>query len=391
LFSFSFLVGVGCLQGILLALYLATKKGVSRMLALYLTLIATNMGVSFYIDSGLFEPSMSFIPMWRSVNTYLLFGPLVTYFVILSIYPQHRRKWIDYFHYLPFVVMSCLSLTAIYSHELPFSQYMNAPLLSIANEPLSERFDLSYLLPASHFVSYLIFSTWHVFKFWLKNRNNKINEQLSWLIGVLAISYFMMLSIFTVLIISIISGQTHSPDTFAIANLSTVILFFALTYLLIQCGHPVTVAANDKEGVGKRPHDPSSQKEMSKKELSYEQKQQLNELDSLMLKEKLYLNTQLTQLDLANTLAVTRHQLSLLLKEHHTGNFYELINQYRVSAVIEAMKTNPAKDSLITIAYASGFNSKSTFNQVFKKHTGQTPGSYRKGIKQMEQAERLSC
>jgi len=363
-----------------LALYLVTKSGVSRILALYLALVAINMGVSFYIDSGFFEPSMSFISVWRSVNTYLLLGPLITIFTLRTIYPQRKNRWFDCLHFMPFLVMASLSLMIMYNNELPFLQFMSAPLLQVAKQPLSDRFGLSYLLPATHFMGYLFYSTWHVFRFFLHNNSHKIGLQVSWNIGVLAISYLMMISIFVVLIFSIISGKAQTTDTFAIANFSTVVMFFVLTYLLIQCGHPVAMATDNKEAADESFNDPVIPKEMLKHELSHEQKQQLNELDSLMLKDKLYLNTQLTQLDLANALALTRHQLSLLLKEHHTGNFYELINHYRVSAVIAAMKTNPATDSLITIAYASGFNSKSTFNQVFKKKIGQTPSQYRKAL-----------
>ena len=58
LFSFSNLVALGCIQGGIISLYLFHKVGVSRILAIYLALLAMNMCVSFYIDSGLFDSSM---------------------------------------------------------------------------------------------------------------------------------------------------------------------------------------------------------------------------------------------------------------------------------------------------------------------------------------------
>ncbi|PAJ72978.1 hypothetical protein CJF42_18385 [Pseudoalteromonas sp. NBT06-2] len=56
------------------------------------------------------------------------------------------------------------------------------------------------------------------------------------------------------------------------------------------------------------------------------------------------------------------------------------MNHYRIAAVVEAIKTRPVTDNLVTIAYDCGFNSKSSFNQIFKKHYHQTPSQFRKSI-----------
>jgi AraC-like DNA-binding protein len=60
-------------------------------------------------------------------------------------------------------------------------------------------------------------------------------------------------------------------------------------------------------------------------------------------------------------------------------SFYEYVNCYRVSEAKALLSDASRKDHKIaSIAYDAGFNSLSSFNDVFKKMTGQTPSQYRK-------------
>jgi AraC-like DNA-binding protein len=57
------------------------------------------------------------------------------------------------------------------------------------------------------------------------------------------------------------------------------------------------------------------------------------------------------------------------------------VNRYRVEEVKRKLAEGESeKFNLIAIAFDSGFNSKSAFNTIFKKHTGVTPSAYRKQI-----------
>ena len=60
-------------------------------------------------------------------------------------------------------------------------------------------------------------------------------------------------------------------------------------------------------------------------------------------------------------------------------SFYDCINQYRVEEA-KLLLIDPSKSAhkIASIAFDAGFNSISTFNDVFKKITGQTPSQYRK-------------
>ncbi len=107
----------------------------------------------------------------------------------------------------------------------------------------------------------------------------------------------------------------------------------------------------------------------------------VNKIRKYMVIEKPYLNRELTIYDLSDQLKIPRHILSELINEHMGKNFYHLINDYRVNEVKERMKREDLKQlTILAIAFDSGFNSKSSFNTIFKEKTGQTPSEYLKTL-----------
>jgi AraC-like DNA-binding protein len=93
--------------------------------------------------------------------------------------------------------------------------------------------------------------------------------------------------------------------------------------------------------------------------------------------EKPYLNRELTIYDLSRQLKIPRHFLSEVINEHMGVNFYQMVNEYRVEEVKRRMADPAYKHlTILAIALDSGFNSKSSFNTIFKEKTGQTPSAY---------------
>jgi len=98
-----------------------------------------------------------------------------------------------------------------------------------------------------------------------------------------------------------------------------------------------------------------------------------------MISEKPYLDADLNITDLANSLKMSRSQLSETINLGFGKNFNDFINTYRVDAVKDMLSKNAQRKlSLLGIAYECGFNSKATFNRVFKKITGNSPTDYLK-------------
>jgi AraC-like DNA-binding protein len=106
----------------------------------------------------------------------------------------------------------------------------------------------------------------------------------------------------------------------------------------------------------------------------------LGRLDELMEEEKLYTDYELTLPKLSTELMITPHQLSKILNSERKINFRGLLNSYRVKESMKQMAEYPDR-TILDIALASGVNSKSSFNSVFLKSTGQTPTDYRESLK----------
>ncbi len=108
-----------------------------------------------------------------------------------------------------------------------------------------------------------------------------------------------------------------------------------------------------------------------------EAKQILEKLISFMQKEKPYLESKLTLKQLADKISVQPHRLSNIINEHLHKNFFDFINEYRVEEVKKQLSVNK-NYTLLGIAYECGFNSKSSFNRIFRNFTGVTPSEYQK-------------
>jgi AraC-like DNA-binding protein len=107
----------------------------------------------------------------------------------------------------------------------------------------------------------------------------------------------------------------------------------------------------------------------------------LARLETYLQDKKPYLNSELTIYNLSSELDISRHHLTQVINEKLNKNFYTLINDYRLEEVKKRLE-NPEYQNytLLAIAYDAGFNSKSTFNDFFKKSTGMTPSQYKKNL-----------
>ncbi len=103
------------------------------------------------------------------------------------------------------------------------------------------------------------------------------------------------------------------------------------------------------------------------------------QLLKLIKEEKPFLDPDLSAVKLAESLGISKKHLSQVINQQFHLNFKNFINKYRVE---EAKKKllDPREQQFVIfkIALDVGFNSKSVFNEAFKKFTGMSPSEYRK-------------
>jgi YesN/AraC family two-component response regulator len=120
-------------------------------------------------------------------------------------------------------------------------------------------------------------------------------------------------------------------------------------------------------------------KKYEKSGLSEEKAREI--LDALLLmmeQQRPYRDSEITLTQLASRLSFSPHNLSEVINTRLKKNFFDFMNEYRVAEVKKYL-LDPTRSHLkiLSIAMDAGFNSKSSFNTIFKKQTGVTPSEFR--------------
>lgn len=97
-------------------------------------------------------------------------------------------------------------------------------------------------------------------------------------------------------------------------------------------------------------------------------------LEKLMQEEKSYRDPEFSLTQLAKALQTNPSLLSMVINKGFGMNFNDWVNHYRLEEIKALFEKGEHKrQTLLSIAFECGFNSKATFNRAFKKATGFTP------------------
>lgn len=103
-------------------------------------------------------------------------------------------------------------------------------------------------------------------------------------------------------------------------------------------------------------------------------------LSQLMGDAQLYREPALTIGQLSKRSGYPEYLVSAVINRRLGANFWDYINRLRIEAATSCLADPGDQRTILDIAYACGFTSKSTFNACFKRHLGETPSGYRRRL-----------
>lgn len=206
----------------------------------------------------------------------------------------------------------------------------------------------------------------------LETQSNFHLHNLKWLTYELVILGFYFTSLVIEAILNFYDVGIVYEIIILIAFLSLLAFINVLTYKSLRS--PLVISGVSESE--KRNYE-STRKRYAKSRLAtYESSSHYQKLLNMLKQNKPYIKNDLNLSQLANLTDLSPTTLSQVINENARMNFNDFINYYRIEEAKSLLESS--NDSLIKqIMYESGFNSTSTFNEVFKKHTGLSPSDYR--------------
>jgi len=301
-----------------------------------------------------------------------LMGPLLYLYVSSLTIEDFKLKPIQLLHMIPFflVVMHRSIIDAV---------------------PIGSTSDLSenpnYLYNKIYYTLLII----SVFGYWffglrliLKHRKNiplyfsnyTDKNTLTWLIFVLSLFLVLFVASFTIFYIENVLGFgiiKYSTLSFNLTVFTFVMIYFGMNQSAIYTRKPLRY-----QNQGRIVNNMKSDVKYVGSSLSKEQIDNLSKtIIDYLNDEKPYLNPDYNLEMMADDLNISKHKLSQVINSGQQKNFYKFINEFRVEEVKHRLADSGYRHySILGIALDCGFNSKTSFNRIFKEETGLTPTEF---------------
>ena len=336
------------------------NRQANRFLALLMTAISCWQIDGFFRVSGLYgqNANLYFLPIFYS----LAFGPLIYFYVKSLTNSSFLLTRTDAWHFVPVVIQaglySFLSLSS-YNFRNWFWANVHFPIT------YQIEFDGTWI----SLLIYLLLSLRLLQKYGRyvqENFSETSQLTLRWL-RVLLLMLTIVCGQWAVELVLRDVYQLYFQYDYSYWLLGLLVIVMGTVGL--QQGNLTSVQFRD-EPVAATPTE-------SPKAIAVIDPAYIERVRQVMETDKLYFNPTLTLTELAQHIGLNPKVVSQVINAGIGKSFNDFVNEYRVGEVKQRLRSDDlTRFTLLGIAFESGFNSKTTFNRIFKHHTGQSPSEF---------------
>ena len=344
------------------------KKRSNRLLALFFLLLAINLADGLLVYYGFFEkfPALAHL----EDGFVFLIGPVLYFYTRSVVYRSFEWKTRDALHLLPFVTFT-VGFQIYYHLQTP--EYQVVIQSAIQEQKLPAVFYYSIIVVYAHVASYL-YSAYREIIFYrqrLQQRFSQLQQRnLDWLM-------FMILSVAVMVLISFVYSlfplATQALLHWGLIAVIAFIFGFVNTIVWKALKQPLIFSGVDEETESVHNNTLFTDSERTEYDRRVQQ---------VVKTDHAFLNSDLTLDELAERTGISSKKLSQFINEHYRQNFFDFVNSFRIEEAKRILtESKDPKLTVLEVMYQSGFNSKSSFNSLFKKKTGQTPSEFRNRLR----------
>lgn len=290
-----------------------------------------------------------------------------------------QSKLKDYWCFIPFVYSAILNIVNDLDHVAGIYTFPDAGLAII------NVLGLFHLVLAVTFIPFLPLYSYFMI------RNLKDSQEKKWIFTLLTIVSLLLFAWLITALAGLLLNYDISSTMSAVALFATFIIHWTAyigiyKYKLVKNKEAIYNFLNQDSAIlypnlqtvqNNGNDTPHEHKESITADNLYFQK-----LEFLCKDQHIYTDSTLNREKVAEKLGISAGYVSQIVNTVTGDNFAHYINQYRVEAV-KGMMSDPeyANYTLLTMGLESGFTSKTTFYNAFKKVTGKTPNAYKNSSK----------
>jgi len=364
---FNSIIFAGIFQGMVFSLVVIFSKKYRSKNILFLTILIFSFSfnnLGYYLMDIALISKVAFFKWWYLPSA-LLSPPLFYSYIECFLNPEKKFSSREKLLFSPFLF--ALLISFLYKIAA-FANYKNDAFYDFI-APLPNLVEFLGILYTQIILVYCFVRLVRYEKNGLAPENQKISVGLNWLKWILGSLFLLSFLWAFEMVASVIDGVSKA----------FYMLWIGMSVMIYWLGH---VGIYQFGVVEERRKIRTYSVENKIRYIPVKQKNEhIVQMENILVNQKRFLDPTITLDKIAEELKVSKSHLSRIFNAELQVSFPEYLNTLRVEeAKLYLRHPDFSNYTLIAIGLEAGFNSKTTFNNAFKKITGTTPSDFKKQL-----------